>query len=102
MANSMTGYGRAQMQSELYDITAEIKAVNHRYFEVSVKTPRGYSFLEEKITAALKKSGLLASGEKQTDTKKFILVASISLVAFIAIVLCIIYVLNGNVVFGKN
>ncbi len=55
MANSMTGYGRAQNQSELYDITAEIKAVNHRYFEVSVKTPRGYSFLEEKIIAALKK-----------------------------------------------
>ena len=55
MANSMTGYGRAQNQSELYDITAEIKAVNHRYFEVSVKTPRGYSFLEEKITASLKK-----------------------------------------------
>lgn len=55
MANSMTGYGRAQMQSEFYDITAEIKAVNHRYFEISVKTPRGYSFLEDKVTAALKK-----------------------------------------------
>lgn len=55
MAYSMTGYGRAQIQSELYDITAEIKAVNHRYFEISVKTPRGYSFLEDKITSALKK-----------------------------------------------
>ncbi|MBE6729456.1 MAG: YicC family protein [Ruminococcaceae bacterium] len=55
MANSMTGYGRAQIQSEFYDITAEIKAVNHRYFEISVKTPRGYSFLEDKVTAALKK-----------------------------------------------
>ena len=55
MANSMTGYGRAQKQSENYDITAEIKAVNHRYFELSVKTPRGYSFLEEKISTFLKK-----------------------------------------------
>lgn len=55
MANSMTGYGRAQHVSELYDITAEIKAVNHRYFEVNIKTPRGYSFLDEKITSALKK-----------------------------------------------
>ena len=55
MANSMTGYGRASKQSESFDITAEIKAVNHRYFELSVKAPRGYSFLEEKISAYLKK-----------------------------------------------
>ncbi|MEE0946383.1 MAG: YicC/YloC family endoribonuclease [Acutalibacteraceae bacterium] len=55
MANSMTGYGRAQVQSEAFDITAEIKAVNHRYFELSVKVPRGYSFLEEKISSFLKK-----------------------------------------------
>ncbi len=55
MANSMTGYGRAQRQFETMDITVEIKAVNHRYFELSVKAPRAYGFLEEKISAALKK-----------------------------------------------
>ncbi len=54
------------------------------------------------ITAALKKSGLLAASEKQTDNKKFIIVSSISLVALVAVVLCIIYLLNGNVIFGKN
>lgn len=55
MANSMTGYGRAQVQFDTMDITVEIKAVNHRYFELSVKAPRAYGFLEEKISAALKK-----------------------------------------------
>lgn len=54
MAKSMTGYGRATAQSETFDITAEIKAVNHRYFELSVKVPRGYSFLEERISSFLK------------------------------------------------
>ncbi len=54
------------------------------------------------ITAALKKSKLLESSGKQTDTKKFVLVSSISLVALVVIVLCIIFVLNGNLIFGKN
>ena len=55
MAYSMTGYGRAQVQFENMDITVELKAVNHRYFELSVKAPRAYGFLEDKISAALKK-----------------------------------------------
>ncbi len=54
MANSMTGYGRAQMLIDNMDITVEIKAVNHRYFELSSKVPRSYGFLEEKISSALK------------------------------------------------
>lgn len=55
MANSMTGYGRAQILFDDMDVTVEIKAVNHRYFELSVKAPKSYGFLEEKISAALKK-----------------------------------------------
>lgn len=54
MANSMTGYGRAQMLLENMDITVEIKAVNHRYLELSSKVPRSYGFLEEKISSFLK------------------------------------------------
>ena len=49
MAKSMTGYGRAQIQSEAFDITAEIKAVNHRYFEFSSRLPRSCGYLEEKL-----------------------------------------------------
>ncbi|MCL2486795.1 MAG: YicC family protein [Oscillospiraceae bacterium] len=51
MIRSMTGYGRCQELASGYDITAEIRAVNHRYFEFSVRTTRGYSFLDEKLKA---------------------------------------------------
>lgn len=51
MINSMTGYGRAQDTVNGREITAEIRSVNHRYFEVSARVPRAYSYLEEKIKA---------------------------------------------------
>ena len=47
MLKSMTGYGRATQDVGNKRLSAEIKAVNHRFFECSVRTPRGYSFLEE-------------------------------------------------------
>ncbi len=49
MVKSMTGYGRAQSSDDKYNISVEIKAVNHRYFEFSLRTSRIYSFLEDKI-----------------------------------------------------
>lgn len=36
-----------------YDITAEVKSVNHRYFEFSSRIPKAYQFLEEKIKSAV-------------------------------------------------
>lgn len=49
MIRSMTGYGRKQAVIGSMSITAEIKSVNHRYFEFSAKVPRSYGFLEEKL-----------------------------------------------------
>lgn len=49
MVRSMTGFGRAQVSVDGFNITAEIKSVNHRYFEFSAKMPRMYGFLEEKV-----------------------------------------------------
>lgn len=54
MVKSMTGYGRGIYSDEQRSITVEIKAVNHRYCDISVKMPRRYSFAEEKIKAAAK------------------------------------------------
>lgn len=51
MIKSMTGFGRAQCAFDDYTITAEIKSVNHRYFEFSARIPRAYSFLEDKLKA---------------------------------------------------
>ena len=49
MIRSMTGYGRNTDIVNGYDITVEIKSVNHRYFELSSRVPRVYGFLEDKI-----------------------------------------------------
>ena len=49
MIKSMTGYGRAEGYVNGYNITVEMKSVNHRYFEFSCRVPRMYSFLEEKL-----------------------------------------------------
>ena len=53
MIRSMTGFGRAQASVEGYNITVEIRSVNHRYFEFYAKLPRAYAFLEEKVKALL-------------------------------------------------
>ncbi len=53
MVRSMTGFGRAQAAVEGFNITVEIRSVNHRYFEFYAKLPRTYSFLEEKIKSLL-------------------------------------------------
>ncbi len=49
MVKSMTGFGRAVTIENGVTVTLEIKSVNHRYFEFSARTPRGYAFLEEKL-----------------------------------------------------
>lgn len=38
MARSMTGYGRAEVESNGKRVTVEVKSVNHRFLEVSVKS----------------------------------------------------------------
>ena len=52
----MTGYGRGHAVVDQYDITVEVKSVNHRYFEFSSRIPKAYQFLEEKIKAVLQES----------------------------------------------
>ena len=46
MLKSMTGYGRGQATTPLWDITVELRAVNHRYFEFSSRLPRTCLFLD--------------------------------------------------------
>lgn len=49
MIKSMTGFGRCEAEINGREITVEIKSVNHRYFEFSCRTPRGYNFLDDKL-----------------------------------------------------
>ena len=50
----MTGFGRGEFADETGKVTAEIRAVNHRYLDIFVKMPRKYAFAEEAIKAAVK------------------------------------------------
>ncbi len=49
MIKSMTGYGRCEEILSGKKISAEVKSVNHRYSDYSVKVPRSMLFLEEKV-----------------------------------------------------
>lgn len=49
MIKSMTGYGKESISENLRNYQIEIKSVNHRYLDISVKMPRALSYLEEEI-----------------------------------------------------
>ena len=49
MIKSMTGYGRARQELNKRDITVEVRSVNNRYLDCTVKMPRMYAFAEDAI-----------------------------------------------------
>ena len=49
---SMTGYGRAKEERDGRTITVELRAVNHRYLDCTVKAPRQYGFLDDAVKKA--------------------------------------------------
>ncbi|MBQ8005610.1 MAG: YicC family protein [Clostridia bacterium] len=59
MMKSMTAFGRARGTAAGKDITAEIKSVNSRYLDCTVKISRAYSFLEERVKPYLLSKGLV-------------------------------------------
>ena len=59
MAYSMTAYGRATLSSETKDFLVEIKSVNNRFFDCTVKLPPEYGFLEEKVKAYIQSKGVI-------------------------------------------
>ena len=56
MIKSMTGYGRAVETVNGREFTAEIRSVNNRYLDCTVKLPRSVSFAEEAVKQAVKAS----------------------------------------------
>ncbi len=54
MIKSMTGFGRYEAQSPERKITVEIKSVNHRYCEMTIKMPKKLNFFEASIRNLLK------------------------------------------------
>ena len=51
--NSMTGFGRAKLESSTREYLVEIRSVNHKYADITVKIPRNLLYLEDKIRKAV-------------------------------------------------
>lgn len=52
----MTGYGRAKKTLSNRDITVEVRSVNNRYLDCTVKLPRAYIFAEDAIKGSVQKA----------------------------------------------
>lgn len=52
---SMTGFGRAQVPFQKGKITVEIKTVNHKFFDATLKLPNSTAAFEDKIKEILQK-----------------------------------------------
>ena len=55
MLKSMTGFGRYENVTDAYKISVEMKAVNHRYLDLSIKMPKKFNYFEASIRTLLKK-----------------------------------------------
>lgn len=55
MLKSMTGFGRYETVTDEYKISVEMKAVNHRYLDLSIKMPKKFNYFEASIRTLLKK-----------------------------------------------
>ena len=58
MIRSMTAYGRAKRETTERSVLVEIKSVNNRYLDCTIKIPRLFGFLEEKIKSRLTERGI--------------------------------------------
>lgn len=53
MIRSMTGYGSAKGQAGDLQISVEVKSVNNRYLDASVRMPRSFLFAEDAVKSAI-------------------------------------------------
>ena len=65
MIKSMTGFGRARELLNGREITVEIRAVNHRYYEFSSRLPRSLTFAEERLKSLLQ--GKISRGKVEVS-----------------------------------
>ena len=56
MIHSMTGFGRGEAADSQYKVTVEMKSVNHRYLDISIRVPKKLGFLESAIRNQIKES----------------------------------------------
>ncbi len=71
----MTGFGRCELETKEYKLSVEMKAVNHRYLDLSIKMPKRLNYFEAAIRTLLKqyiqrgKVDLFISYEDYTENR---------------------------------
>lgn len=55
MICSMTGFGRSKVENDTFQITVEMKSVNHRFLEMSIRLPKQMMAFEDKIRKIIAK-----------------------------------------------
>lgn len=55
---SMTGYGRCRVCADGRELTLELKAVNHRFLDISFRLPKNLAFLEDALRTRINQSNL--------------------------------------------
>ena len=80
MIKSMTGFAKSNLIENLREYQIEIKSVNHRYLDISVRVPKQLTFLEDltkkEISARIKRGKIEVSitfQDNNQDTKKLLL-----------------------------
>ena len=54
--NSMTGFGRAEIEENGIKMAVELKSVNHRFLDMNIRMPRFMLFLEDYMRRLIKES----------------------------------------------
>lgn len=54
----MTGFGRSSLALENMDVLVEMRSVNHRFLEISVRAPHAYSYLEDRLKKQIQQRAL--------------------------------------------
>ena len=58
MLRSMTAFGRSEVEFDGRKMTVELRSVNSRYFECSVRMPRSLGFADDKVKSFLSANGI--------------------------------------------
>ncbi len=71
MVRSMTGFGRAEAANEQRRIVVEIKSVNHRYLDLSMKMPKRFNLFESRIRSLIKQYASRGKVDLYVSTEEF-------------------------------
>jgi hypothetical protein len=61
MVMSMTGFGRGRAEGNNREVNIELKTVNHRYLDISLRMPKSLSMLEEDVRKKIQHTNLGSS-----------------------------------------